>query len=757
MSLSNPLESITDTSLESAGPSSEALPNLDSKGDELLLQQLVQARFWQEKHEALDHQFPDPLSDNTLAQALIPNQWKLTKGIALHGWQKNAVNAWIGNGKRGVIKVVTGAGKTVLALAIAEQLQHEKSELRVAVIVPTTVLLHQWRSVLTEHSNLPPEAIGLMGGGHDDSFDKRVRVLICVLNSASKKLPAAVDRADVASNLLLIVDECHRAGAAQMKQVFRTNRRYSLGLSATPERDDSAEIDDVGALNFDQEDRTTPFDESIVGRELGDVIFEMTYAEAIQLGVLPPFKIIHYGLSLNSTERESYERLSREIKDLRSELETPKRRGLALIRWCRSKAAANNPKASRLIGLTTERKRLLYRIGQRSAAVLKILREAFEQNPNTQAILFHESIDEVMNLFSMLRKEGFPVVAEHSNFPDEIRAESLRLFRERTAKIIISARSLIEGFNIPSADLGIIVAASSSVRQRVQTLGRLLRKGTPERGTEKQATLYVLYADKTVDDRIYEKADWKQFVGPDRNEYFLWPDVDSSDPILKKGPPRLPATTETDVPFSSLTPGEVYPGNPDEGKGYSLDTQGNVSDENGKLIKPNPELRAILRNSRKKGGRFRVTPSQRFVIELTKTKSSWQATYLGRLSHALELADSSSSSEIKTDYSPGDTYPLDKVDGKTFSILQRDKRLIATKVRNGVCFVVDAGSLKDRQKQDALRDIQAFLTRVYASGHKLSKVTVTKEGHVVYVYDNHAYFIGYAPEGAKGFEFECTD
>src|SRR5262249_13945819 len=154
-------------------------------------------------------------------------------------------------------------------------------------------------------------------------------------------------------------------------------------------------------------------------------------------------------------------------KDLRSELETPNRRGLALIRWCRSAGAAGNAKAQRLVGRTAERKRLIYRIEERAAAVAAILQAHVQADPETKAILFHESIDEVMHLFSILRSAGLPVVAEHSELPDAMRAESLRLFRTGAARVIVSARSLIEGLNVPAADIGIVVAASSSVRQRV--------------------------------------------------------------------------------------------------------------------------------------------------------------------------------------------------------------------------------------------------------------------------------------------------
>ena len=37
----------------------------------------------------------------------------------------------------------------------------------------------------------------------------------------------------------------------------------------------------------------------------------MNYDQAIELRVFPTFRIVHYGLNLNSVERELYERLSR--------------------------------------------------------------------------------------------------------------------------------------------------------------------------------------------------------------------------------------------------------------------------------------------------------------------------------------------------------------------------------------------------------------------------------------------------------------
>src|SRR5258708_4754881 len=135
--------------------------------ERLKLQQLRQASFWHERFPSLTSE-PARAADEELV--LVPEQWELTHGVDLHNWQRQCVDAWFANGRRGIIKVVTGAGKTILALAIAERLQKQQPELRVVVVVPTIVLLDQWRDELTTRGNLPHTAIGLMVGGGMDGF-----------------------------------------------------------------------------------------------------------------------------------------------------------------------------------------------------------------------------------------------------------------------------------------------------------------------------------------------------------------------------------------------------------------------------------------------------------------------------------------------------------------------------------------------------------------------------------------------------------
>ena len=721
--------------------------------EELQLQQLRQARFWFDKATAARGVTASAIETPLLD---LPAQWELTRGITLHDWQQRCIDAWFENQRKGIIKVVTGAGKTLLALGIAERLQRESlPDLHVAIVVPTIVLLDQWHDEILTRGNLPSGAIGRIGGGYTDTFSAQTRILICVLNSASTRLEGEVVRAGASDSLLLIVDECHRAGSAEMKRVFKTKRACSLGLSATPERDDEASAEGDGDAPKSDDDVAPAFEETVLGRELGPVIFEMNYAEAISRGVLPPFKIIHYGLSLRPEEEQRYGRMSREISDLRSSLERHGLRGLELIRWCRSKGASGNAQAARLLGLTAERKRLLYGMSERGAAVSKILNDAIAQNPECKAILFHESISEVMAIFHALRKAGHKVVAEHSEFPEAMRAESLRLFRSGTARIIVSARSLIEGFNVPSADLGIVVAASASVRQRVQTLGRLLRKGSAAGGQEKQAVLYVLYAHDTVDELIYEKTDWAQFVGADRNDYFVWRTIADTVPLLQTGPPRSPQAEEEAVDPSTLKPGDIYPANPDQGKLYTVDSQWTVRTESGDLIKPSAQLKAILSSSKKALGKFRVTPKNLLVLKLEKGEAGWHGLYLGRLDAPLEPADvSETATSLQASYSPGDPYPLGNVKGLLFSVLTRDPRLIALKVRGGVRFVHPLSAIADVVKRKKTQVLQDRLKKLKSDGRPINRLTVTLEGHVVYVFDGAAYFLGEAPEGAEGFELD---
>ena len=513
-------------------------------------------------------------------------------------------------------------------------LQQAEPDLHVVIVVPTIVLQQQWLEEIMEWTNVPTTAISRQGGGYKEDISAETRILICVLDTAARLLPKLHEQAPFFTrSLLLVVDECHHAGSKQMRQIFQVDRKYSLGLSATPEREDESE---EGSQNNESSDE---YGNSLLGKEIGPIVYEMTMNEAYQMGLLPQFTLNHWGLRLTAEEGREYDSLGQQIQDLRKKLsEGAGGRIGSLMAWVQSmaqKAGDLQGVAQTFISRTSERKRLLYSAAARMEAVRNIVGR-HQGKRNFRMILFHESIAEVEQVFAMLA-DSFPqlrIVLEHSKVPDSLRAEGINLFRQGGADVIVSARSLIEGFNVPGADLAIIVASSTSVRQRIQSIGRVLRKRKNEDGSEKTAEIYVLYMQETVDTLIYEREDWDALIGADRNQYFVFDEAGNE--AAADGPPAKPLPKDVDI--TGLTPGSIYPGRY-EGQEYSCDTQKNIFDLDGRLA-ANPPRELVEKIRRIKGscGRFKVTPKQSYVLVQLPDGDIWKVYYVTQLPEPLDFS-----------------------------------------------------------------------------------------------------------------------
>ncbi len=293
---------------------------------EWLAAQLRVVEYWSGRQESSIASRDDDSRQEASAQT-VPERWEMTNGLELWPWQRECAEAWFKSGMKGIVKVVTGAGKTIFAMHVMERLQHELDPaLRVAIVVPTIVLMDQWIDSLRRHSNLPPFLVGRLGGGCQDDLTGVHRILVCVLNSAAKRLTHRVERSGQADHLLLIVDECHRARGKVMSQVFRCPRAFSLGLSATPEEND--------ATGHEGQQATEGNDslEDVVLDNLGPIVYELTVKDAIDQGILSTFEIRHYGLPLEPGERQAYDKHSREIRDLEKGLRAAAARSKSRLR-----------------------------------------------------------------------------------------------------------------------------------------------------------------------------------------------------------------------------------------------------------------------------------------------------------------------------------------------------------------------------------------------------------------------------------------
>src|SRR6266511_663247 len=97
-------------------------------------------------------------------------------------WQEDAIEKWEEAGGRGVVSVVTGAGKTALALLLFDRLRDRDTDLRLVVIVPTIALLDQWAVALETEFGLDYSDIALFSG---ESKAKRPGIAnVLVINTA---------------------------------------------------------------------------------------------------------------------------------------------------------------------------------------------------------------------------------------------------------------------------------------------------------------------------------------------------------------------------------------------------------------------------------------------------------------------------------------------------------------------------------------------------------------------------------------------
>jgi RNA polymerase primary sigma factor len=398
----------------------------------------------------------------------------LTRDPRLWDWQTRALAAWEANGRRGVVTAVTGSGKTNVGIAAIAEFVRGGGQ--AAVIVPTIELLEQWTSRLAGWGSIPQRAIGKLDGTSKDALLGK-DVLVCVVNTAARLLP---ERARSAFRpVLLIADECHRYGAETFAAALEGPYQATLGLSATPERSG-----DPGMA------------ENVFPR-LGSVVIEYGYEEALDDGVISEFDVSFVALELSHQERIRYEDLTEKIssslleaKTNYPELEDSQYLFLDLQRLLEQ---THDRRIGELFRLVTGRQQLIQQTPARAKYVQWLAKDGL---PGEKGILFHSRIDDCETLALILRSSGINAGVHHSGLTKEERRRVLTQFGRGTIRVLCSPRTLDEGIDVPNADFAVMVAGSTVTRQRVQRLGRVLRK-TDDKSA---ARGYVLYVRNSIED-----------------------------------------------------------------------------------------------------------------------------------------------------------------------------------------------------------------------------------------------------------------
>ena len=120
--------------------------------------------------------------------------------MKLRSWQAEAFPLWWDK-QQGIIKVVTGGGKTFFAIYCIKEYIKAFPEKDILIVVPSIALLNQWNEALSEN-NINQEVL-LNGGG--EKVDKSAKIIVTTIDS----LKNILDLVNAGNSLLIAVSYTH--------------------------------------------------------------------------------------------------------------------------------------------------------------------------------------------------------------------------------------------------------------------------------------------------------------------------------------------------------------------------------------------------------------------------------------------------------------------------------------------------------------------------------------------------------------------
>lgn len=384
----------------------------------------------------------------------------------LRKYQKKAVKRWESDQRRGFLVMATGTGKTKTAAAAIERARAEEERLVVVVTAPQQHIAAQWANELKDMDPITSWASGgwrrLVSQRLDEiSIGYRKNLLvIAVQQSGAKEETQALWRQAEASNLklLFVADEAHGLGAKEMRKNLSPAFGWRLGLTATPDR------------YFDDEGK------SVLQDYFARVSHSFSIEEALMwvdpvTGNTPlcQYRYFPYFYELEPEEVEEYEKLTKR----------------AIQKGARSDNFGDgNDEVARLLIRRAN-------IVKTSRAKLPAFRRSIQDHaPITQAIVYCQDTDQLGEAARELGNAGYlssRFTGKEGTKPDarfggqSERGRILGDLASGAVDALVAMRCLDEGVDVPSAQLGFLLASSGNPKEFIQRRGRILRPSVTKR------------------------------------------------------------------------------------------------------------------------------------------------------------------------------------------------------------------------------------------------------------------------------------
>lgn len=367
-------------------------------------------------------------------------------------YQREAVEKWRAGRWRGIVVLPTGAGKSFVAescIAVAQR--------STLVVVPTIDLLSQWYGNL--HAAFGGD-IGALGGGQHEIRD----ITVTTYDSAWIHMEKYGDRFG-----MVVFDEVHHLAAQSfLRAAENMIAPLRLGLTATLERPDGRH--------------------ELLTDVVGPVVHRVEIPD-LAGDYLAPYHVEVIRVTLSAEEERRYAELRGVYKQFvasrRISMRGPDGWSRFIIEASRSKegrAAFKAFLAAKAIAHGGERK-------------IEMVRTILAEEAGRRAIVF---TNDNATALRVSRELLVPCITHHTDVKE--RRWILDAFAAGEIRCVTTSRVLNEGVDLPAAEVAIIVSGTSTVREAVQRLGRILRPSA-----DKQAVLYELIAEGTTESAASER------------------------------------------------------------------------------------------------------------------------------------------------------------------------------------------------------------------------------------------------------------
>jgi len=339
---------------------------------------------------------------------------KLSK--ELRDYQEKAVEKFLLSGfDRNMINFGTGGGKTLTAMELIR-----KINMKTIFIVDRKELMYQTYDNLVKEFGL--ENVGIYGDGKDN----KNFITVAMVQTLIKRCPL-----DYMSTIsFAIFDECHKASAESYFKVnqWLKNTRWTLGLTATPFRDDGKDM--------------------LINAVCGYPCFTKSSEELIKEGYLVKPTVTF----INNFDNTDYKKKELIINDYFREL-------------------CNHDKI-----VMEKKKAELYRSYYKTFIVKNEARnnkiqELVEENSDKKILIMVKSVEHGQMLSGQLK---VPYISGKLNKKE--RSQHFDDFKGEKLNILIGTFSIFsEGIDIPAIDMVINAGANSGSVKTIQMIGRALR------------------------------------------------------------------------------------------------------------------------------------------------------------------------------------------------------------------------------------------------------------------------------------------